>query len=76
MLNLDNFYFFILYLIFGIPGGIVLFIFNNILTLLNIGKYDSFKSLWEKEEIIQIFMSANSIFIGIVIFIIVVIIYT
>jgi len=75
MLNLDNFYFFLLYLFFGIPGGTVVFIFFNFTTVFGIGRYRSFKKLWNKENIINLYMSPSSILAGIILFIIIIIIF-
>ena len=70
MINFDNLYLVVLYFAFGLPGGIVRFIYLNILTIFKI-KDIKIKDLWSKDSLVKIFLNPYNLLIGFLILIIV-----
>lgn len=71
MINFDNIYLVIFYLIFGLPGAIIRFSVFNLLALFRIGGFKNIKDLWTKNEIIKTFIHSYNLLIGLIILILI-----
>lgn len=69
MINLDNIYLAILYLIFGFPVAIIRFFFLNLVALLKISDFPTTKDLWTMDKITSIFIHPYNFIIGIILLI-------
>lgn len=75
MINFDNIYLVIFYLIFGLPGAIVRFSAFNLFATFGIGGFKNMKDLWTKDEIIKTFIHPYNLIIGLVILILISVLY-
>jgi len=71
MINFDNTYLVIFYLIFGLPGAIVRFSVFNLLALFQLRGFKNVKDLWTKDEIIKTFIHPYNLLIGLTILILI-----
>jgi len=70
MINFDNIYLTILYLIFGLPGAAIRFGYLNILASFKNNNELNYKKIWSKDGIVEIFFHPYNLVIGICLFIV------